>query len=164
MPIAGSDQPWVIDHESAMARLDELTGAVVVVDAVGFIEGVGIAELLAARADVTLTMPLAQPMLVDSETMVKALGRACRAGVTWMPNTVVGMVGDHEVTVFDTFSREATVLPADWVVVRTHGLPNDELYFGLQDEVGEVVRVGDAVAVRFVDRAIYDGHLAARSI
>ncbi len=109
-------------------------------------------------------MPLAQPMLADSETMVKALGKACRAGVAWMPNTVAGFIGDHEITVFDTYSRESRTLPADWVIIRTHGLPDDSLYDELSGRVADVRRVGDAVAVRWVDRAIFDGHLAGRAV
>ncbi len=48
--------------------------------------------------------------------------------------------------------------------MRTHGLPEDTLYFELRDRVAQVVRVGDAVAVRPADRAIFDGHLAARQL
>jgi hypothetical protein len=50
------------------------------------------------------------------------------------------------------------------VVIRTHGLPNDDLYFALQGRVPEVVRVGDAVAARSADRAIFDGHRAGRAL
>lgn len=180
MPVIGSEQDFVLDHETAQHRAAELSGDgdVVIIDAVGFIDGIALGEMLAtAGATVSVVMPLAQPMLADSETMVKALGRACRAGVRWMPNTVAGMIGDHEVTVFDTYSRAATTLRADWVVVRTHGLPEDALFRVLDDggpggDVGEagsggideVVRVGDAVAVRWVDRAIYDGNRAARAL
>jgi hypothetical protein len=49
-------------------------------------------------------------------------------------------------------------------VIRTHGLPVDALYFALRDRVEDVVRVGDAIAVRTVDRAIFDGHAAGRRI
>ena len=52
----------------------------------------------------------------------------------------------------------------DRVVVRAHGLPEDRLYFEPKREASEVVRVGDAVAVRLLDRAIFDGHAAGRSL
>jgi 2,4-dienoyl-CoA reductase-like NADH-dependent reductase (Old Yellow Enzyme family)/thioredoxin reductase len=165
MPIAGSEPDWVLDHESAQHRLAEIGGDVVVVDAVGFIDGIALGEAIAATgARVSVVMPLAQPMLADSETMVKALGKACRAGVAWMPNSVAGFIGDHEVTVFDTYSRESRTLPADWVIIRTHGLPDDSLFHELSGRVADVRRVGDAVAVRWVDRAIFDGHLAGRAV
>ena len=50
------------------------------------------------------------------------------------------------------------------MVIRTNGLPNDELYFALQGKVSEVIRVGDAIAVRPADRAIFDGHMTARRL
>jgi hypothetical protein len=52
----------------------------------------------------------------------------------------------------------------DTVVIRTHGVPNAALYFAMQGRVPEVIRIGDAVAVRFADRAIFDGHLAGRRV
>ena len=53
---------------------------------------------------------------------------------------------------------------ADTVVIRTHGEPRAALYFERLDQVPEVVRIGDAVAVRWADRAIFDGHTAARAL
>jgi hypothetical protein len=66
--------------------------------------------------------------------------------------------------VADVMSYAIETLPADHVVIRTHGLPNDALYAALEGEVAEIVRVGDAVVPRLADRAIYDGHLAARAL
>ena len=81
-----------------------------------------------------------------------------------MPNTAVFAIGDHEVTVADVMSYAIETLPADHVVIRTHGVPNDGLYDELQGKVAEVIRVGDAVVPRLADRAIYDGHLAGRAV
>jgi hypothetical protein len=50
------------------------------------------------------------------------------------------------------------------VVIRTHGVANDSLYYALLAELSDVRRVGDAVVPRPADRAIYDGHLAGRSV
>ena len=82
----------------------------------------------------------------------------------WRPNTAVVGIGDHEVTVVDVLSHSIETLGADHVVIRTHGVPNGALFHELQGRVPEVLRVGDAVAVRPVDRAVFDGHLAGRTI
>jgi 2,4-dienoyl-CoA reductase-like NADH-dependent reductase (Old Yellow Enzyme family) len=165
MPVPGSDQPFVLDHERALAHADGLGGHIVILDVVGHIEAIGLGELLAASgADVTVACPLPTPMLLDPETMAAALPRMARAGATWRPNTAMVSVGDHDVTVIDTLSLAMETLPVDNVVIRTHGLPNDELYFALHEQVPEVVRVGDAVAVRPADRAIFDGHRAGRAL
>ena len=136
-----------------------------ILDVVGHIEAIGLGELLAAGgAEVTVACPLPTPMLLDPETMAAALPRMARAGGRWRPNTAMVSIGDHEVTLIDTLSLAMETIPADTVVIRTHGLPNDDLYFALQGRVPEVVRVGDAVAVRPADRAIFDGHLAGRAL
>ena len=136
-----------------------------ILDAIGHIEAIGIGHLLAERGrTVTLVSPLHSPLLLDAETMQKALPRAVRAGVRYRPNSVIVGIGDHEVTVADVLSYTVETLPADHVVIRTHGVANDALYHALVDDVPEVVRVGDAVVPRLADRAIYDGHLAGRAL
>jgi hypothetical protein len=139
---------------------------VVILDAVGHIEGIGLAELLAAiGVDVTVVCPLPTPMLLDPETMAIALPRMVRAGGRWRPSTALVAIGDHEVTLIDTLSlRMETVVAVDSVVIRTHGVPDDRLFHELSGRVPEVLRVGDAVAVRLADRAIFDGHVAGRSL
>ena len=165
MPVPGSEQPFVIDHERALAGAEGLDGRVVILDVVGHIEAIGLGEQLATGgSEVTVACPLPTPMLLDPETMAAALPRMARAGARWRPNTAMVSIGDHEVTLIDTLSLAMETVPADAVVIRTHGLPNDDLYFALQGRVPEVVRVGDAVAARPADRAIFDGHRAGRAL
>jgi NADPH-dependent 2,4-dienoyl-CoA reductase/sulfur reductase-like enzyme len=165
MPVPGSEHPFVIDHEQALIDADRLGGRIVVLDVVGHIEAIGLGERLAAGgAEVTVASPLPTPMLLDPETMAAALPRMARAGARWRPNTAMISIGDHEVTLIDTLSLVIDTVPVDTVVIRTHGLPNDDLYFALDGRVPEVVRVGDAVAARPADRAIFDGHRAGRSV
>ena len=155
----------MIDHERALLDADSLGERIVILDAIGHIEAIGVGHYLAERGrEVTVVTPLHSPLLLDAETMQKALPRAVRAGVRWRPNTAVVAIGDHEVTVADVMSYAIETLPADHVVIRTHGVANDALYHELRGEVPEVVRVGDAVVPRLADRAIFDGHLAARAL
>jgi 2,4-dienoyl-CoA reductase-like NADH-dependent reductase (Old Yellow Enzyme family) len=165
MPIPGSDRPFVLDHERALLGAGGLGGRVVILDVVGHIEAIGLGELLAAGgAEVTVACPLPTPMLLDPETTAAALPRLARAGARWRPNTAMVAIGDQEVTLIDTLSLQPDTVRVDAVVIRTHGLPNDDLYFALEGRVPEVVRVGDAVAVRPADRAIFDGHRAGRAL
>jgi pyruvate/2-oxoglutarate dehydrogenase complex dihydrolipoamide dehydrogenase (E3) component len=166
LPVPGSDQGFVIDHERALVEADELGERVVILDAVGHIEAIGLGELLSSRgADVTVACPLPTPMLLDAETMAMALPRMARSGAKWRANTALVSIGDHKVTLIDTLALTMeTIADVQTIVIRTHGLPNDELYFALQEQVAEVVRVGDAVAVRLADRAIFDGHQAGRAL
>jgi pyruvate/2-oxoglutarate dehydrogenase complex dihydrolipoamide dehydrogenase (E3) component len=165
-PIAGADAPWVLDHEAALVDLERCGHRVIVLDAVGHIEGLGLGELLAASGrDVTVLCPLPTPMLLDPETMARALPRMVRAGAHWRPNTVLAGIGDHDVTVVDTLARELeTITGVDTVVIRTHGEAVDHLYHELAGLDLAVHRVGDAVAARWIDRAVMDGHLVGRAL
>ncbi len=167
MPIPGADaavRPATTKRRSR--RSTQLGARVVIFDVVGHIEAIGLGELLARRGvDVTVATPFATPMLLDRETIGYALPRAAQAGMRWRPNTGVVAVGDRTVTLLDVFSRQTeTVADVDRVVIRTHGVADDALYHALVGRVPQVVRVGDAVAVRWADRAIFDGHMAGRAV
>ncbi len=165
MPVPGGDQSWVVDHERALRDPEAVGPRVLVLDAIGHIEGIGVGHFFAARGhDVTVVSPMPTPMLLDAETMQKALPRAVRAGARWRPNTAVVGIGDHVVTVVDVLSYAIETIPVDTVVIRTHGRPDDALYRALDGKVADLHRVGDAVSVRLADRAIFDGHLAGRAI
>lgn len=166
MPVRGSEQDFVVDHEYALRHLDALGERILIFDVVGHIEAIGLGEALVRLGkQATVVTPLPTPMSLDRETIGYALPRAAQAGVEWTPNTGIAQIGDHSVSLIDVLSRRIETRDAiDTVVIRTHGLPNDDLYFSLQSKVPEVIRVGDAVAVRYADRAIYDGHLAGRRV
>jgi NADPH-dependent 2,4-dienoyl-CoA reductase/sulfur reductase-like enzyme len=170
MPVPGSEQAWVLDHVEALRRVlvdpDALGERIVLLDAVGHAQAIGLGEMLAsAGKEAMCVTPLPLPMALDGETQAAILPRAVQAGMRWRPNTAMTSIGDHEVTVVDVLSRELeTISGVDTVVIRTHGLPVDDLYGALGGHVAELERVGDAVAVRYVDRAVYDGHVAARAL
>ena len=165
LPVRGGEQTHVLDHEEALRRWQSLGQRVLILDAVGFIEAIGLGELLAASGrETTVVTPLASPMALDRETASYALARAVQAGLRWRPGTALVAVGQGDATVMDVLSRRTEQVAADHVVIRTHGLPCDELYVALRGRVPELIRVGDAVAVRPADRAIFDGHLAGRKV
>jgi 2,4-dienoyl-CoA reductase-like NADH-dependent reductase (Old Yellow Enzyme family) len=166
MPVPGSQQDFVFDHEAALQRVDQLGRRVVVLDVVGHIEAIGLGELLAQRqVEVTVVTPFPLPVCLDRETLGYALPRAVQAGMRWRPNTAIAAIGAHAVTLVDVLSRQTETLNGvDSVVIRTHGVADAALYFALQGRVPELLRVGDAVAVRTADRAIFDGHMAGRRL
>ena len=170
IPVPGSEQEWVLDHVEALARVVADPGAlgqkVVLLDAVGHCEAIGLGELLATNgveAICITTLPV--PLALDGETQAAILPRAVRAGMRWRPSTALGFIGEHEVTLADVMSQQLeTIGDVDTVVIRTTGLPNDGLYHELGGKVAELTLIGDARAVRPVDRAVYDGHVAARAL
>jgi 2,4-dienoyl-CoA reductase (NADPH2) len=166
MPVPGAEQPWVLDHETALREPARVGHRVVILDAVGHIEAIGLGELLASQGrDVTLVTPLPTPIALDAETLAMALPRAVRAGCRWRPSTALVRIAEHAVVLACVLGGGSeTLAGVDTVVIRTHGLPDDALFHALRDRVARCERVGDAVAVRYADRAIYDGHLAGRRV
>lgn len=163
--VSGLDQQFVVDHETAIADPERLGERVLVVDVVGHVEGVGLAELLASMGrEVTLASPVATLPQLDGATSSAALRRACRAGAVWRPSTRLVAVDNARASLLDVFSGSIATIRVDNVVIRAHGRPVDGLYHALRGTGPEVMRVGDAVAVRLADRAIFEGHLAGRAI
>lgn len=165
LPLENDGSVVLLDHVSALIEPDAVGRRAVVLDAVGFIEGIGLAELLAGTGrDVTLVCPLPTAMMLDSETHADALTRAVVAGVEWMPSTSVTRVEGGSVHLRDRAGGRTRVDAVESVVVRTHGAPEDGLYRELRAAPFEVRRIGDAVAVRTVQEAVYEGHLAGRAV
>ena len=124
----------VLDHEAALrialGRLSEpgmsrarSVERVLVLDVVGHIEGVALSELLATQGhEVSLAMPMAQPLLLDPESVPVALGRARRAGVEFLPFTLVPSISSSDgVMVVDALARRPEMrTDLDTVVIRAH--------------------------------------------
>ena len=170
MPVPGSEQDWVLDHVEALKRVladpDSLGNRIVLLDAVGHVQAIGLGELLASHGkEATCVTTLAMPIALDGETQAAVLPRAVQAGMVWRPNTAMAAIGDHDVTLVDVLARSfETISDVDTVVIRTNGMPNNSLALELEGRVPELTTIGDAVAVRPVDRAVYDGHIAGRAI
>jgi hypothetical protein len=139
---------------------------VVILDAVGHVQAVGLGELLAAQGrDTTVVCPLPVLLACDGETQAAILPRAVQAGMAWRPSTALATIGDHTAVLVDVLARSLeTVTDVDTVVICTNGVPCDELFTALDGTGVEVARVGDAVAVRPVDRAVFDGHRVGRAL
>ena len=169
MPVPGSEQDWVLDTVEALRRAqeepDRLGARVVVLEAVGHVQGVALGELLASQGrDTTVVSTLPVLLACDGETQAAILPRAVQAGMTWRPSTALAAIGDHTVTLVNVLSHDAETVPVDTVVIVTNGVPDAGLFAELDGRVPELARVGDAVAVRPVDRAVYDGHRAGRAL
>ena len=57
-----------------------------------------------------------------------------------------------------------TIDDVDTVVLATGPTANDELYLALKGQFSDVRRIGDCVAPRKLDHAIYEGEFAGREL
>jgi hypothetical protein len=88
-------------------------------------------------------------------------------GLRYRVNSWASAISDTKVTVFDLYSRRTDEIGADSVVLATQRHADDSLYRRLKAvRQGRftVQRVGDCVAPRKLDHAIYEGFLAGAEI
>ena len=68
------------------------------------------------------------------------------------------------VRTFNLYSGQEGSLEADTVVLAYGPKANDGLYLELKGKLPELHRIGDCVAPRKIDHAIYEGYLAGREL
>jgi hypothetical protein len=91
--------------------------------------------------------------------------RLLEKGLTHRVNAWGRSFDGKALTVFDLYTgREEVVEGVDTLVLATGPRANDELYFQLKGKVEHLHRIGDCVAPRRLDHAIYEGYLAGREL
>jgi pyruvate/2-oxoglutarate dehydrogenase complex dihydrolipoamide dehydrogenase (E3) component len=167
--IPGAEKAHVYRPEDILLHSASPTGNVVLLDGEGTHASLGLAELLAeAGARVQYLTPGFSPFSArvqdsfESEVVVK---RLLKAGVVFTPCTYVRQIGDRDVMVFDVNTeRESTLANVDAVVLSTGREPVDALAAELEGKVAQVFTIGDALGVRPLAAAAYEGQKFARYI
>jgi hypothetical protein len=167
--IPGSDKPHVFCPEGILRGRARPKGKVLVLDGEGTHASSGVAELLArAGAEVTMISsgyaPFSNRVLFafESEPVVS---RLAEAGVVLRPASWIRRIGDSEVEVVDIASgQESVIAEVDAVVLATGRLSIDSLAGELEGKVAQLFTVGDALGVRPLATAAYEGQKFARLI
>ena len=160
----------VVDPLQAMDAPESLGRRVVLVDDTGGYAPLGLAELLSSRGiEVTVTSPRAalgdHTVLTGEASFV--VPRLLAARVTLRTLTAVQSVSRSEVTVEHVVTGAVEHLAADAVVTFLLRTPVDDesgLSAALRDAEVEHHRIGDAVAARDVDDALYEAENVARAL
>jgi hypothetical protein len=174
----GADQPWVYSCGEVLAatqplregRLAGKARRAVVVDTLGARQGVLTAEYLArAGWQVQFVTQLAQasPNLAASRDWGKAHGMLRRLGVTFTPDHDLASIGDHAITLLDGYTREPLEIgDLDALVLLNGARAEDGLFHALRQAQPalEVHMIGDAVAPRRINDAIFEAELVARKL
>jgi mycofactocin system FadH/OYE family oxidoreductase 2 len=146
---------------------DRVGQKVVLVDEDGTWRSIGTAEYLADHGkQVTIVTSQPQPASgIEIIDLRPTIGRLARNGVRFLPATEVrGFENGSVITFSPLLQAESRIEDVDSVVVVTGRVANDELYFALKGKVKELYRVGDAVAPRNVEYAIWDGEMVGRRL
>jgi hypothetical protein len=145
------------------------SGRVVVLDGEGTHASIGIAELLGlGGAEVIMISsnfaPYSNRVLFAFESEL-AVKRMLEANVEFRAATWVRRIGEHKLELFDVNSgRESTMDHVDAVVLATGRLSVDGIARELEGKVEQLFTIGDALAVRPLATAAFEGQKFARMI
>lgn len=164
--VPGADGPNVLTAGDVMDGAE--TGShVVVIDQDGHWRAAGTAEFLADHGkQVTVMTPF--PTVGNQVTpfdLMLLIPRFIQKRIRVLANHEVLAVDGDSVHVRHLYTRQEERLDGtDTVVWITGREANDELYLALQDRVPELYRVGDCLAPRTIEYAIWDGEMVGRKL
>lgn len=168
-PITGCDGPNVLNvHQVLSGDTERLGQKVIFLDTDGHHQATSTAEYL---AELGKTVHIVTPTLFvgselgPSQDLYLARQRLLQKGVTFTPDFAAMEICGTEVKGFNVYSNEWHVFEGyDSVVTALGNDADDSLYFSLKGKVTELYRVGDCVAPRRVDSAIYEGYQAGKRV
>jgi len=166
--IAGADQPHVMNFYEVLAGREVPGDNVLIVDDIGFHQGTSLADYLAYLGKkVFILSPglYVAPEVMSTHDLQLWYKRALGQGVEMITDSMVRNIGQDEVTVFNHYTGQERVLEdISAVVLVGRPQPRDGLYHKIKGKAPEVYRVGDCLAPRKMEHAIYDGFKLGRKI
>ena len=162
------------DQDNVLTVWDVLLGArpigqrVVVLDDDGTRYAAGVTEVLLDRgSDVELVSrwPALFPTTLTTLDMAHIYGRLLGKGLEYRLNSWAAGIDGGRVSLFNLYTgAQDAIDDVDTIVLATGPKANDELYLSLKGRVPSVHRIGDCLAPRKLDHAIYEGELAGREL
>lgn len=131
------------------------------------IQGLTTADTLLDRGkQVTVVIPQEVPgRLAESQTTWALMARLGAKGVESVKLlTALTRFSDASAAAVDLITGREFEIPCDSIVSSFGGIAEDRLYFALKGRGSHVIRIGDCVAPRTADAAIYDGAKAGRTL
>ena len=171
-PVGGSDGPGVCNVWQVLQGEAVLGDNICLIDYDGHHRATATAELLAIRGKkvhiITSSLFIGAE-LGPTQDLYLTRQRLLQKGVTFTPDIAVmevsGEIGAKTVKGFNVYSNQWDEWgPFDNLVLAMGQQTVDELYFSLKGKVPELYRIGDCVAPRKVDMAIWEGQKLGREI
>lgn len=161
-PVEGIDQENVVTIWDILLQKADVGQNVIMVDGEGHYRTLAVAEHLAGQGrKVRILTPTRTAIsevinTVDGPMMFRRLREQ---KVVLTPSAMVREISGNKV-----ITSKETIEGVDTVVWAIGCKANDTLYFALKGKVKELYRVGDCVAPRLVDSAIWEGEMVGRKI
>jgi mycofactocin system FadH/OYE family oxidoreductase 2 len=159
-----------VEQENVFTVWDVLLGShpaggrVVVLDDDGSRYAAGTAEVLldrGARVELVSRWNALFPFTLTTLDMPILYNRLLGKGLAFRLNSWAKAVEGDRILVYNLYTgAEESLEAVDAVVLATGPKASEDLYLALKDEVERLHRIGDCVAPRKLDHAIYEGYLA----
>jgi mycofactocin system FadH/OYE family oxidoreductase 2 len=171
-PVGGADGPAVFNVWQVLNGEGELGEKVCLIDYDGHHRATATAEYLANQGKsvhiITSSLFIGAE-LGPSQDLYLTRQRLLQKGVSFTPDiAVMEVAGDRGAKVVKGFNVYSNVWnewgPYDSLVLAMGQQVDDTLYFALKGKVKELHRIGDCVAPRKVDMAIWEGHKVGREL
>jgi pyruvate/2-oxoglutarate dehydrogenase complex dihydrolipoamide dehydrogenase (E3) component len=163
-----------VEQDNVLTGWDVLVGErpvgerVVVLDDDGTRAAAGICEVLLDRGsevELVSRWNALFPTTLTTLDMAHLYSRLFGKGLAYRLNAWASSIEGDRVVVFNLYTGAAeTIEGVDTVVLAAGAKANDDLYLALKGEVENLHRIGDCVAPRKLDHAIYEGELAGREL
>jgi len=171
-PVPGADSAAVFNVWQVLHNEADLGNRVCLIDYDGHQRAAATAEFMANQGKsvhmITASLFIGAE-LGPTQDLYLTRQRLLQKGVTFTPDIAVmeigGDRGEKLIKGFNVYSNEWNEWGGfDSVVLAMGQKADDELYLSLKGKVDELYRIGDAVAPRKVDMAIWEGHRIGREI
>lgn len=171
-PVGGADGPGVCNVWQVLNGEAELGQKVCLIDYDGHHRATATAEFLAnlgKTVHIITSSLFIGAELGPTQDLYLTRQRLLQKGASFTPDIAVmevaGAVGEKVVKGFNVYSNAWDEWgPFDTIVLAMGQQVEDDLYFSLKGKVRELYRIGDCVAPRKVDMAIWEGHKLGREI
>ncbi len=167
--IPGADRPHVYCPEDILQGKARPVGRVVVLDGEGTHASLGIAELLGrGGAEVTLISwnfaPYSSRLMFAFEGEL-AVKRMAEAKVEFRAATWASRIGERDIELYDVNSaKRSRIDQIDAIVLASGRMSIDDIAKDLEGKVRQLFVIGDALAVRPLASAAFEGQKFARLI
>lgn len=171
-PVGGADGPAIFNVLQVLNGEAELGQNVCLIDYDGHQRATATAEFLAnqgKKVDMITSSLFICAELGPTQDLYSSRQRLLQKGVTFTPDIAVievgGEAGAKTVKGFNVYSNVWFDWgPYDSIVLAMGQQVEEDLYMSLKGKVPELYRIGDCVAPRKVDMAIWEGHKIGREI
>jgi mycofactocin system FadH/OYE family oxidoreductase 2 len=162
--LPGADQENVLTVWDVLLEQRPLGRRVVVLDDDGSRYAAGVTEVLLDRGrevELVSRFNALFPATLTTLDMPHLYRRLLSKGLTYRLNAWAKALEQDRLTIFNLYTgAEETIEGVDTLVLATAPQANDALYFELKGTVDNLHRIGDCLAPRKLDHAIYEGYLA----